>query len=251
MPLFCRRASRIVAISECTKRDLVSAYGVPREKISVVYEAADPTFKPQPAGAVASACARYGLPDRYLLFVGTIEPRKNLGRLLQAFEALKADGLTDGLVIVGRFGWLYQRFLAQLEASPARDAVLFPGYVPDDDLPAVYTGAQAVVFPSLYEGFGLPVLEAMACGTPVVASRAASIPEIGAEAASYFDPTSVGSITDAVSHVLKDPNLQAEMRQAGFARAAQFSWDRVATETRQVYSALLEDGSILGGHGAP
>ncbi len=117
-------------------------------------------------------------PTRYLLFVGTIEPRKNLGRLLTAFERPARRTLTDALVIVGKRGWLYDDFFAQLENSPAKDAVIFPGFVPDADLPAVYAGAQALAFPSEFEGFGLPVLEAMACGTPVVCSNTSSLPEV-------------------------------------------------------------------------
>jgi glycosyltransferase involved in cell wall biosynthesis len=239
MPLYCRRAAHIVAISKCTARDLASAYGVPKEKITVVPEAADPRFHPQPLDTVAAVRTRYGLPVRYLLFVGTIEPRKNLTRLLAAFEIVHADGLTDGLVIVGRQGWLCDDFFAALEHSSARDAVILPGYVPDEDLPAVYAGAQALVFPSLYEGFGLPVLEAMACGTPVLASRASSVPEAGGEAASYFDPTSVDEIADNVHRLLRDNALREEMQVEGLAQAARFSWEQAAIETEAVYNAVL------------
>ena len=239
LPLYCRRATHIIAISECTRKDLMAAYGLPAEKITVVYEAADARFRPQPPAMVEAVRARYGLPARYLLFVGTIEPRKNLTRLLSAFEALQAAGLTDALVIVGRRGWLYGDFFARLEKSPARKAVLFPGYVPDEDLPAIYAGAQALVFPSLYEGFGLPVLEAMACGTPVVTSNRSSIPEVGGAAARYFDPTDPLHIQEAVRHVLSDPSLQAEMRRQGLIQAAHFSWNRTASDTEAVYHALL------------
>jgi glycosyltransferase involved in cell wall biosynthesis len=239
MPLYCRRAVHIVTISKCTARDLVAAYGVSPQKITVVPEAAGPRFHPQPLDTVAAVRARYGLPVRYLLFVGTIEPRKNLTRLLAAFEAVHADGLTDGLVIVGRRGWLCGDFFAALERSSARDAVILPGYVPDEDLPAVYAGAQALVFPSLYEGFGLPVLEAMACGTPVLASRTSSMPEVGGEAALYFDPTSVEEMADNVYRFLRDKALKEEMQVEGLAQAARFSWKQAATETEAVYSAVL------------
>jgi glycosyltransferase involved in cell wall biosynthesis len=241
MPLYCRRASHIIAISRHSKRDLISAYEIAEEKITVVYEAAAPNFSPQPPRAVAAVRARYGLPERYLLFVGTIEPRKNLTRLLAAFENVYADGLVDGLVIVGQHGWLYGDFFARLEKSPAREAVLLPGYVPDGDLPAVYTGARALVLPSAYEGFGLPVLEAMACGTPVVASNASSIPEVGGDAALYFDPLDVESAVGAIRDPLRDSRLRDEMRKHGLARATQFSWQRAAAETRAVYDAVMED----------
>jgi glycosyltransferase involved in cell wall biosynthesis len=247
MPLYCRRADHIIAVSENTRRDLVAAYGVPLEKVTVILEAADPRFYPRSVEMVTAARKRYGLPPRYILFVGTIEPRKNLSRLLAAFETIHADGLTDGLVIVGRPGWLYDSFFAALEVSPVRDAVVLPGYVADEDLPAVYTGAQALVFPSLYEGFGLPVLEAMACGTPVVTSCASSLPEVGGDAALYFDPTSVGEMAETMRAMLGDPTTGEERRERGLARAAQFSWQRVATETWGVYDAAVDGGSGFGG----
>ena len=240
MPLYCRRATHIIAISACTRRDLIAAYDVPPKKITVVHEAAAPRFRPPPSEAVEAVRAQYGLPERYLLSVGTIEPRKNLTRLLEAFETLHAEGLTDGLVIVGRRGWLYGDFFARLEQSPARDAVIFPGYVPDEDLPAIYAGAQALALPSLYEGFGLPVLEAMACGTAVACSRTSSLPEISGNVALHFEPNDVESITDTLRRLLRDVSLRADLRQRGLEQAARFSWDRVAAETEAIYDAVLK-----------
>jgi len=241
MPLYCRRADHIIAVSERSKRDVIEAYGVAPDKITVIYEAADPRFCPQSPEAVAAARARYRLPERYLLFVGTIEPRKNLGRLLQAFERLHAAGLTDALVIVGKRGWLYDDFFAALENSPARQAVIFPGFVPDADLPAVYAGAQALVFPSLFEGFGLPVLEAMACGTPVVCSATSSLPEIAGEAALLVDPTSTETLTDALIRVLRDDALAAALRERGWIQAGRFTWQETARRTLDLYRALIKD----------
>jgi len=238
MPLYCRRATHIIAVSEQTRRDVVSAYGVPAGKISVIYEAADPRFRSQPPEIVAAARARHGLPERYLLFVGTIEPRKNLARLLAAFERLQAENLTDALVIVGKRGWLTGDFDAALERSPAKQAVLFPGFVPDEDLPAVYAGAQVLAMPSLYEGFGLPVLEAMACATPVACSNSSSLPEIAGDAALLFDPTEVDGIRDALRRILRDADVRAQLRDAGLRRAGQFSWDRAAQETLALYQRL-------------
>jgi glycosyltransferase involved in cell wall biosynthesis len=240
MPLYCRRADQIIAISHATQRDLIAAYDVPPEKITVIHEAADPRFRPQPPEAVEAVRTRYGLPERYLLSVGTIEPRKNLTRLLEAFEALHAEGLTDALVVVGGRGWLYDDFFARLERSPAREAVLFPGYVPDADLPPIYAGAQALAFPSLYEGFGLPVLEAMACGAPVVCSNTSSLPEVAGDAALLFDPHDVTAITQALHRLLSDDTLHADLQQRGLDRAATFSWDRVAAETEAVYNIVSD-----------
>jgi len=240
LPLYSRRATHIIAISECTRQDLVAAYGLPAHKITVIHEAADPGFRPQTPDRVAAVRREYRLPERYLLFVGTIEPRKNLTRLLHAFETLNAEGLTEALVVVGKRGWLYEGFFAELEHSPARQSVILPGYVPDAHLPAVYAGAQALVFPSLYEGFGLPILEAMACGTPVACSDTSSLPEVAGGAALLFDPTSEAAITDAVRRLLNDDGYRRELARRGLARAAEFSWDRVAAETESVYSAVLE-----------
>ena len=240
MPLFCRRAGHIIAVSEQSKRDIVEAYSVAPEKITVIYEAADPRFCPQPANTAAAVRTRYGLPDRYLLFVGTIEPRKNLARVLAVFERLHAKRLTDALVIVGKRGWLYDDFFARLEGSPAKQAVIFPGFVPDTDLPAVYAAAQAFAFPSEFEGFGLPVLEAMACGTPVVCSNTSSLPEVAGDAALLVDPLEVDALTDALGRVLRDPALAADLRARGLAQAARFSWARAAEETLAVYRRVMD-----------
>jgi glycosyltransferase involved in cell wall biosynthesis len=241
MPLFCRRATHIIAISEQTRRDLMSVYGVPGDKITMVHEAADPRFRVQSTEAIAASRAHYHLPERYLLFVGTIEPRKNLNRLLYAFEQLHAQRLTDALVVVGKRGWLYDDFFAALERSPAKAAVIFPGFVPDEDLPAVYAGAQALVMPSLYEGFGLPVLEAMACAVPVACSSRSSLPEIAGDAAQFFDPIDPGAIAGAVRRILLDADLQAHLRNAGLVQAGRFSWRRSAEETLAVYRRFSPD----------
>ncbi len=239
MPLFCRRAGHIIAVSEQTKRDVMAAYGVPAEKITVIYEAADAHFRPQSPEVVAAARARYHLADRYLLFVGTLEPRKNLIRLLAAFERLHAARLTDALVIAGKRGWLYADFFARLEESPARQAVIFPGWVDDADLPALYAGSQVLAFPSEFEGFGLPVLEAMACGTPVVCSNSSSLPEVAGEAALLVDPFDVDALTAALGRVLTDAALAEEMRLRGLQQAARFSWAQAAQRTLEVYRAQM------------
>jgi glycosyltransferase involved in cell wall biosynthesis len=242
MPLYCRRATRIIAVSEQTKRDIVDAYGIPPDKITVIYEAAAPGFQPQSAEAVARARGRYRLPPRYLLSVGTIEPRKNLGRVLTAFERLRSEGLVDAFVIVGKRGWLYDDFFAQLEHSPAKEAVIFPGWVEDGDLPAIYAGAAATAFPSEFEGFGLPALEGMACGAPVVCSNTSSLPEIAGDAALLVDPADTDEIAAALRRVLSDPALADELRRRGHAQAARFSWERAARETAQVYERALGRG---------
>lgn len=238
MPLFARRATAIIAISQATRRDLITLYGVPADNIHVVYEAPAPHFRPQPAAVVEAVRRRYGLPERYILTVGTIEPRKNLSRLLTAFARVREQGLADALVIVGQRGWLYEGFFRRLAESPVRDAVILPGFVPDADLAAMYTGATVFALPSLYEGFGLPVLEAMACGAPVVAARAGALPEVGGDAALYVDPRDAEAIAEGLERCLRDAELRAEMRARGVQQAARFSWERTARETVQVYQGI-------------
>jgi glycosyltransferase involved in cell wall biosynthesis len=238
MPLFCRKATHIIAVSECTRRDLTALYGVPAEKITVIPEAADGRFRPQSEESMDLARVSYGLPDRYLLCVGTIEPRKNLTRLLTAWEPLYVAGEAPPLVIVGRRGWLNDDFFAALERSPVRDGVTFPGWVADDDLPAIYAAAEMFLFPSIYEGFGLPVLEAMASGAPVACSNATSIPEVAGDAALSFDPDDTEAIGDALRRGLSDAALRDDLRERGFRRATHFSWERAAKETLALYNRL-------------
>lgn len=238
MPLYCRRATHVIAVSRQTKRDLMDAYGVASEKITVIYEAAGSDFAPQSPEAIATARTRYNLPERYILSVGTIEPRKNLGRVLTAFERLHDENLVNAFVIVGKKGWLYDDFLAQLDRSPVKHAVIFPGWVSDADLPAVYAGSAAVAFPSDFEGFGLPVLEGMACGAPVLCSNTSSLPEIAGDAALLVDPADTGAITAGLRRILCEPQLSAELRRRGREQAARFSWERAAAETVKVYERL-------------
>ncbi len=238
MPLYVRRADHIITVSETSKRDLIHLYGTPPDKVTAIYEAASPIFRPQPPEKVAAAKARYGLPDRYLITVGTIEPRKNLPRLVEALAMLRRDDPALRLIVVGSKGWLYEDFFAAIERHGQREAVILPGYIPDADLPAMLAGATVATCTSIYEGFGLPVLEAMACGTPVACSGTSSLGEIAGQAALTFDPESVEAITAALRRLLADPDLRESLRERGFARAAEFSWQRAAQETWQVYESL-------------
>jgi glycosyltransferase involved in cell wall biosynthesis len=169
--------------------------------------------------------------------VGTLQPRKNLGRLLEAVALLREQaqrGEAPGLVIAGRKGWLYDPVFQQVERLGLEREVVFPGYVPQEDLPALLSGARLFVFPSLYEGFGLPVLEAMACGTPVVCSNVSSLPEVAGDAAFLVDPRDVKGMAEAMNRLLQDEGLRAEVVERGYRRVRQFSWDRCARETLAV-----------------
>jgi glycosyltransferase involved in cell wall biosynthesis len=239
MPLYCRRANHIIAVSEATRRDIINAYHISPEKISVIYEAADPRFEPQLRSVVEAMRTRYHLPEHYLLYVGTIEPRKNLTRLLKVWESLYLAQEVPPLVIVGQPGWLTGEFFMALENSPARAGVLLTGYIQDSDLPALYSGATALVFPSLYEGFGLPPLEAMACGTPVLCSNVSSLPEVVEDVALMFDPTDDEAMAQALRRIVRDKALHTTLKEQSLCQAARFSWGRAAQETKRVYDQVL------------
>ncbi|HIC93621.1 MAG TPA: glycosyltransferase family 1 protein [Anaerolineae bacterium] len=248
--LSARRARRVIAISESTKRDVVRLLEVPPERVDVVYCGVDGAFRPLPAERVAAFRRRRGLPERFILFVGTLEPRKNVGRLIEAFSLLRgrATNLQTcklanlKLVIGGAKGWMYGDIFARVEELGLRDEVLFPGYIPFEELPLWYNAAELFVYPSLHEGFGLPVLEAMACGTPVVASQTSSLPEVVGEAGMLVDPRDIGGLAEAMERALMDEGRRREMRERGLRRAAGFSWERTARETAQVYRRAMESG---------
>ncbi|MEA3345536.1 MAG: glycosyltransferase family 1 protein [Chloroflexota bacterium] len=241
MPLFIRRADHLIAVSHSTREDLVRLYSVDPSEITVIHEAADPRFRPQPAEEIERVRREHGLPEHFILSLGTIEPRKNHRRLIEALSLLRRLGAEGWrLVVAGEKGWLYQPFFRRLEELGLEDEVILLGHVPEADLPALYSAATLFVFPSLYEGFGLPPLEAMACGTPVVCSRASSLPEVGGEAALYFDPTDVEEMAQAMYEVLRDGALRAEMQKRGLEQAKRFSWERTAEETMAVYQDVIQ-----------
>jgi glycosyltransferase involved in cell wall biosynthesis len=232
-----RKARRIITISESTKRDTVRLLGVSSKKVDVVYCGVDKAFHPLPEGEVASFRQKHGLPERIILFVGTIEPRKNVVRLIEAYSDLR-DGQVK-LVIGGDRGWLYEEVFARVEELELTGDVLFPGYIPPDELPLWYNAAELFVYPSLYEGFGLPPLEAMACGTPVITSTVSSLPEVVGEAGLTVDPMDSKGLAEAMNQVLGDGALRQSMRERGLARAGCFSWARAARETVGVYQRAL------------
>ncbi len=231
VPRAVRRADLVLADAASTKRDVHEIYHVAPEKVAVLYSAADPRFSPEiPEALRARVRAKYGLGDRYMLSVSTIQPRKNYVRLLEALARLDS-GIR--LMIAGGRGWMFDDVYAAVERLNLRERVLLPEFVSDDDLPALYAMATLFVYPSLYEGFGLPVVEAMACGTPVVSSDASSLPEVGGQAVLYFDPRDVDGMAEAMRRALADETLRAELRARGLVQARQFSWDRAAGELRE------------------
>lgn len=236
--LSVRRARRVIAVSAHTKDDLVHHFGVAPAKVTVIPNAMDSRFHPaSDLAAVARFKTDHHLPERCILFVGTVEPRKNLQRLIEAFARLGRAEQDVTLVIVGASGWMTSNLAPVVRRHELTDRVLFTGYVPDDELPRWYQAATVFCYPSLYEGFGLPVLEAMACGTPVVASNASSIPEVAGDAAVLVNPTDVAALSGALQTLLADAPRRAEMRRAGIERARDYSWERTASAT---YAVLAE-----------
>ncbi|GAB4257089.1 MAG: glycosyltransferase family 1 protein [Deferrisomatales bacterium] len=220
-----------VVNSEATGRDLQRAYGVDRRAVTVAPLGRDERFAPVADPELrARVRARYGLPGAYLLAAGTLEPRKNLDGLVEAYARCAAARELP-LVIVGKKGWMYERVFAAVARHGLDDRVLFPGYVADEDLPAVYAQARVFVYPSFYEGFGLPVLEAMACGVPVVTSTTSSLPEVAGDGALLVDPRDVGGLARALDALVGDPARAARLARAGRERAARFTWAETARRT--------------------
>lgn len=237
-----RSARRVVAVSQATARDVVELLQVPAEHVDVVYNGVDRAFGPAPLAEVDAFRRHRGLPDRFILHLGTLEPRKNLVCLVRAFSVARqsAPFLDDvKLVLAGGKGWDYKSIFHEVARLNLEDDVLFPGYVPDEELPWWYRAATAFAYPSLLEGFGLPVAEAMACGTPTVTSSVSSLPEVADDAALLVDPTSADALASALLRLLTDADLVRFLRERGPAQAARFSWKCTARETADVYRRAL------------
>jgi alpha-1,3-rhamnosyl/mannosyltransferase len=234
--LATRRASQIIAISESTRKDLVHFFGASEDRITVTHLAADERFRPLDSQQRENTIRTYGLPERYILYLGINKPHKNLAFLLQVFRELRTEAK---LVLAGKEDPRYPQVRDEARRLRLDDRVVSWGEVPDSDLPLIYNGAEVFVFPSLYEGFGLPVLEAMACGTPVICSNTSSLPEIVGDAAICLHPQDRSAWVAALTEVLENQQLRAELKAKGLARAAKFSWQKAARETMAVYRSVL------------
>lgn len=231
-----RAATRIIADSEATKRDLIEKYSISPEKIVTVYLAHDEHFKPvENEGEVNAVLDRYRIDEEYFLALGTLQPRKNLMGAIAAFATAKrVHSIKHKLVIAGKPGWLAEAIYKKARSLGIENDVVFTGYVADKDLPALLTAATALVFTSLYEGFGLPALEAMACGTPVIASDVSSLPEVVGDAGVLVDPQDTVAISTAMARLAADQRLRAELSVKGLQRSKLFSWKKCAEETLEV-----------------
>lgn len=236
-----QRAVRIITISTHTAQDLTRLFDVPSARIAVIFPGVDAVYRPiQDAAVIASFRQRHNLPDKLILFVGTLEPRKNLITLLQAYAQFKRQAKTGHkLALVGGRGWLFEPVLAAVQELELQADVLLPGYVPEEELPLWYNSADVFVYPSLYEGFGLPVLEAMACGKPGVVANTSCLPEVVGDAALLVDPHQPGEWADTLTRVCHDADLRTKLSSRALARARQFSWSRMARETARLYHEVL------------
>jgi len=237
VPASVRRADIVLADSECTRADLIELLGADPDRVEVVYAGVGQRFqRVRDDNLLRDVRERYNLPKRFILGLGTLQPRKNFRRLVRAYAMTQGQIANEiRLVIAGAKGWMYDGIFRSVEELGLRDAVRFPGYVADDDLPALYSMADLFVFPSLYEGFGMPPLEAMACGTPVVTSNASSLPEVVGDAALVVDPLDVAALADAMGHLLTDRDLRENMARRGVEQARLFTWTRAAASLLDIY----------------
>jgi glycosyltransferase involved in cell wall biosynthesis len=240
LPLMARAADAIITPTESVRREVCENLGIRGEKVLAIPEAARACFRPLAFVETADVRRRLGVGEDFLLAVGTLEPRKNLSLLVDAFEQITRERLRPNtqLVIAGGRGWLSGALLTAIEKSPARDRILLTDYLHDEDLRSLYASCRAFIYPSIYEGFGLPPLEAMACGAPVIASRIPALTEIAGNAALFFDPKSVDELTQRILELLdqeRGENVRRAITAAGQQRVAEFSWERTAYQTLQVY----------------
>ncbi len=238
----CRRADMIITISEFSKREIMKYFKVSSNKITVAYCGVDRSIFNEniPEETICKVLDKFDLPRKYLLYLGTLEPRKNIERLIEAYSIIKREKPeeTPILVIAGRKGWMYDAIFEKVRKLGLRDSIIFTGYIEDNDVPVLMRGALVFLFPSLYEGFGLPVIEAMACGTPVLTSTASSLPEVAADSALLVDPYSVNDIAEAMNSLTRDETLRNELSQKGLARADVFSWNATAETFMNIFRQL-------------
>lgn len=242
VPWSCKRADHVITISESSKRDLVEMYRLHPDRVTVTYPGPGEIYRPMDPGQAKRRLQEdYGIVSPFILYVGNLEPRKNLCRLLEAFAELKRkDLIGHKLVIVGQKAWLYDGIFETVRKNCLDEQILLTGYVPSGDLPAFYNAASLMIYPSLFEGFGLPVIEAMACGTPVITSLGSSLEEIASGAAELIDPYSISSMMSAIAKVANSVDVQRDLRRAGLARAARFSFRKMAEQTRSVYHRVCQ-----------
>jgi len=240
IPASLKRADMVIAVSESTKKDILRNVDIEEDKVSVIHEGYDKRFRKTDSGRSIVTTGKYGIRSKYLLFVGMLEPRKNISRLIDAYGLLSDETRSEySLVIAGAKGWMYEDIFrsAGLIRSPGK--VIFTGHVPDDDLVDLYNGAELFIYPSLYEGFGLPVIEAMACGVPVITSNISSLPEVSGNAARLIDPVNIADIKDSMEFILSNSSVRQGMIEKGLENVKRFSYEKMAKETLGLYNKAV------------
>jgi glycosyltransferase involved in cell wall biosynthesis len=249
IPRFLRRADRVIAVSEQTKRDALEFYGIDPVRITVIPEGVDRAFRPDvDRSLIADVRRRYRLPERFVLNVGTIQPRKNLVTLLDAFDAIRPRHRDVGLVIAGAKGWLYEGVLSRIRERGLGSDVILTGRVDDADLPAIFNAAEIFAYPSVYEGFGLPPLEALACGTPVLCSDASSLPEVVGDAGILIPPNDLDAWVYELDRLLSDEGARRDVGRRGPERASTFTWEEAGRRTLEVYRAASGSSEPASSH---
>ncbi len=236
-------ADALIFISRSTQEDYIRLLGAPKCLSTVIHHGKGSAFHPimpHQQHAMAVVRTRYGLPNQYVLYVGTIEPRKNLDRLVEAFASIAPRFPDAGLVLAGMMGWKQEHLPARVQELGLQSRILFPGFVAEEDKPLLIAGCTAFVYPSLYEGFGLPVLEALACGAPTITSNTSSLPEVAGDSALLVNPLDTNALAEAMNCVLASPALQQELHDRGLVQAGEFNWEYTANATIEVYRRLLE-----------
>jgi glycosyltransferase involved in cell wall biosynthesis len=238
-----RRAARILAISEHARRDIIATYRIAPEKITAIPLAASDRFRPVTDKTELQRMRNtYGIDGDYILSVGSIQPRKNLHRLIRAYSDLRRlwpGGKLPRLVLVGKRAWLYAETLNAIQTNGLSDSIILTGYVPETDLPALYSGAVCFVYPSYFEGFGLPPLEAMKCGTPVITGNRTSLPEVVGDAGLMVDPFDVSALAAAIARLIDNSHFRNELRVRGLAQAQKFDWRETARRTLKIYKEAV------------
>jgi glycosyltransferase involved in cell wall biosynthesis len=238
LPLYLRNTNKIITISQNTKIDIIKYFKIPEEKIKVIHLAANENYVPIDKYESTKIAKKYGVNNKFIIYVGTLEPRKNIPNLLKSYNILKNYGINHKLIITGKKGWKYKEIFETIEKLKLQNDVIFTGYVPDEDLPGLYNAADLFVYPSLYEGFGLPPLEAMQCGTPVITSNTSSLPEVVGDAGIMVDPYDIDGLASKMYEVLTNEDLRNNMSKKGIERAKLFSWKKCAEEHLKVYEEV-------------
>jgi glycosyltransferase involved in cell wall biosynthesis len=237
-----KRARAVITISESTRQDVIDFLDVPPERVRTIYCGCDENFRPLPAAEIEAFKALHQLPGTFVLYLGTLEPRKNVDGLIRAYARWR-ERQPDAppLIVAGGKGWYYHQIFKLVESLNLTESIRFPGYIPQDELPLWYNAATLFVYPSHFEGFGLPVLETMACGTPVITSTVSSLPEVAGQdgVARLVSPTDAEALAEAMNEVMVDADLRASMSERGLARAAKFKWQKTAQETIAIYQKVL------------